>query len=186
VGAQGYCRACASLYKKEWVAKEIAERGYRLCREKKCGRCQEVKPVSNFYPNKTSVDNLTSYCASCVKAYYYAPAAYGTTRWWTRRCSGFHLKGVKGKEAQKLFESNPFCHYCEVTLTAKECHLDHLTPRSRGGKSEIGNICVTCKECNRMKDTMTELEFRIFLREYIARFSKPSTGSENYISEGAV
>jgi 5-methylcytosine-specific restriction endonuclease McrA len=191
LGSQGYCRACAAIYRKEWAAKEIVKNGHRVLSEKKCGRCKEVKQISEFYTNKSSVDNAASFCKPCHKAYYYAPAAYGTPRWWSRRCSHYHLKGVKGKEAQKLFESNPFCHYCAVSLTAKECHLDHKTPRSRAGKSEISNICVTCKECNRMKDAMTELEFEIFLREFYSRMKnkyelRVVKAAEHYICEGAV
>src|ERR1700686_5146052 len=38
---------------------------------------------------------------------------------------------------------------------------DHLTPVSRGGSDDIGNIVPACFNCNRLKGTMTIDEFRL-------------------------
>ena len=34
---------------------------------KYCGRCHTVKPVSEFYTNKTKPDGLSTYCKDCTK-----------------------------------------------------------------------------------------------------------------------
>ncbi len=36
---------------------------------KRCSRCQEVKPVSDFYKNKEWTDGFHPYCKKCVLAY---------------------------------------------------------------------------------------------------------------------
>ena len=38
--------------------------------EKKCGRCGEIKPVSEFTKNKSRKDGLNVYCKSCVSKIY--------------------------------------------------------------------------------------------------------------------
>ena len=37
---------------------------------KRCSKCGEVKPISEFYKRKSSKDGLSSYCKECAKAYY--------------------------------------------------------------------------------------------------------------------
>lgn len=34
---------------------------------KKCSRCEEVKPLSDFYKNSKTSDKLTSWCKCCTK-----------------------------------------------------------------------------------------------------------------------
>jgi len=48
------------------------------------------------------------------------------------------------------------CAYCggETRLT-----IEHLTPLSRGGKNEVGNIAPACQPCNTSKNARTAEEF---------------------------
>lgn len=50
------------------------------------------------------------------------------------------------------------CQYCGETFTPEELTYDHVIPRSRGGKTEWGNIVSCCVECNRRKGGRTPQE----------------------------
>ena len=50
------------------------------------------------------------------------------------------------------------CQYCEVELTAREATLDHVVPRSQGGKTTWENIVCACATCNRKKGGRTPKE----------------------------
>ena len=53
------------------------------------------------------------------------------------------------------------CQYCGVKATAFELTLDHILPRSRGGRSEPENLCASCKICNQRKGDRTPEEARM-------------------------
>jgi hypothetical protein len=57
------------------------------------------------------------------------------------------------------------CYYCGVRLTKDNYSIDHLFPKSRGGKNEANNKKACCKECNSEKGNMTEEEYRYYLNE---------------------
>lgn len=40
------------------------------------------------------------------------------------------------------------CAYCGARVRREAIHLDHVIPRSQGGKSVAGNLVVTCADCN--------------------------------------
>ena len=49
---------------------------------------------------------------------------------------------------------------CEYCLTPQEMtlaifHLDHIFPRSAGGKTEFENLCLSCPLCNQFKRSRT-------------------------------
>lgn len=45
------------------------------------------------------------------------------------------------------------CRYCGRLTTSRTRQLDHVIPRSRGGKNVITNIVVACQPCNTIKGT---------------------------------
>jgi 5-methylcytosine-specific restriction endonuclease McrA len=53
------------------------------------------------------------------------------------------------------------CQYCGVKGTAFELTLDHILPRSRGGRAEADNLCAACKPCNQRKGDRTPDEARM-------------------------
>lgn len=57
------------------------------------------------------------------------------------------------------------CQYCGVELTSKEATLDHVVPRSKGGKTTWQNLVVACGFCNRKKGGRTPSEARMPLRK---------------------
>ncbi len=52
------------------------------------------------------------------------------------------------------------CQYCE---SEKDLTLDHVLPRSRGGKSSWTNLTTACKKCNSFKGDRTPEEAEMIL-----------------------
>jgi 5-methylcytosine-specific restriction endonuclease McrA len=52
------------------------------------------------------------------------------------------------KIRSRLLQLDPSCKYCGVELTLETSTLDHVIPRSKGGKTEGGNLVLACKTCN--------------------------------------
>lgn len=46
---------------------------------------------------------------------------------------------------------NPHCYLCNIKLTEKTATIDHIIPKSRGGKLRLGNVALCCKLCNTTK-----------------------------------
>ena len=65
----------------------------------------------------------------------------------------------KFKKAAKFSRSNLFlrdlyqCQYCGDTFDHKELTLDHVKPRSKGGKTNWENSVTACRSCNFRKGT---------------------------------
>jgi 5-methylcytosine-specific restriction endonuclease McrA len=53
------------------------------------------------------------------------------------------------------------CQYCGVKGTAFDLTVDHILPRSRGGRTEPANLCAACKPCNQRKGDRTPDEARM-------------------------
>jgi hypothetical protein len=43
------------------------------------------------------------------------------------------------------------CHYCRESLLAAEATLDHVVPRSLGGRDVLRNLVLACACCNAAK-----------------------------------
>lgn len=50
------------------------------------------------------------------------------------------------------------CYYCKKTFPKKDLTMDHIVPLARGGKSNKGNIVVSCKKCNSDKALDTPID----------------------------
>lgn len=50
------------------------------------------------------------------------------------------------------------CQYCGKHFPTSELTLDHIIPKSRGGKASWDNLVSACSWCNRMKDNRTPEE----------------------------
>ena len=54
------------------------------------------------------------------------------------------------------------CWYCGIELT-DSIHIDHITPKSRGGDNKIGNYALSCPMCNYAKRNLDVLDFLYWL-----------------------
>jgi len=50
---------------------------------------------------------------------------------------------------------NYTCQYCGMEFKSSDLTLDHVFPKSRGGKDDWGNIVACCKHCNQKKSNRT-------------------------------
>lgn len=85
----------------------------------------------------------------------------------SRKSVGFSKKNI-------LRRDDYTCQYCgdrNHPLT-----VDHIIPKSRGGKTSWANIVVACKSCNLKKGSRTASEAGMRM------FKEPSTPSVNYFS----
>ena len=80
------------------------------------------------------------------------------------------LKYIRiGKKSPPLCRSNILardnfqCQYCAKELAPRDSTLDHVKPRSQGGKTTWENIVCCCTHCNRKKGGRTPAEARMAL-----------------------
>ena len=55
------------------------------------------------------------------------------------------------------------CAYCDTKT--RDLTIDHIIPRSRGGKSDFDNCVACCKSCNSRKGGHTPSEVRMYLKK---------------------
>ncbi|GAB4128309.1 MAG: HNH endonuclease [Raineya sp.] len=91
-------------------------------------------------------------------------------------------KGVVLSRQNVFKRDNYQCQYCGATT---DLTLDHVLPRSRGGKSSWTNLVTACKTCNSKKGDLTPEEaqmplnrkpfkpsFIMFLRDFSGKIEK--------------
>jgi 5-methylcytosine-specific restriction endonuclease McrA len=62
-----------------------------------------------------------------------------------------------------MIRDNYTCVYCG-TDNKKRMTIDHIIPKSKGGKSNFDNTVCCCFDCNNKKDNRTPSESRMFLK----------------------
>jgi 5-methylcytosine-specific restriction endonuclease McrA len=62
------------------------------------------------------------------------------------------------------------CCYCGIKFTTHELNLEHVIPRSRGGKTDWTNVVTSCIPCNLRKGNRLPLEANMAL---LVKPSKP-------------
>ena len=59
-----------------------------------------------------------------------------------------------------LMESGGRCALCGVTKKERPLDVDHIIPRSKGGKNVYENLQILCSKCNRSKGNKDKTDFR--------------------------
>ena len=62
-----------------------------------------------------------------------------------------------------IFRDDSTCQYCYQEFSPEELTMDHVIPRSRGGKRTWENIVCSCKKCNQKKGNRTPKEAEMIL-----------------------
>ena len=70
------------------------------------------------------------------------------------------LSAKETKGYRVLTESDGRCALCGVTKKDRPLDVDHIKPRSKGGKNEYENLQVLCAKCNRSKGNKDDTDFR--------------------------
>ena len=52
------------------------------------------------------------------------------------------------------------CQLCGIAAKERPLDVDHIIPRSRGGKTELANLQALCSKCNRSKRNQDDTDFR--------------------------
>ena len=66
------------------------------------------------------------------------------------------------RENLKIRDNNT-CQYCGIDLYKKRSTMDHILPKSRGGKMRWDNIVLCCQKCNSKKDSYLPEEIGMHL-----------------------
>ena len=71
--------------------------------------------------------------------------------------SNFHYrKGKVNFSRRNIFLRDRFhCQYCQRCFPSEDLTIDHVIPRSRGGKDIWENVATACIECNVKKGNRT-------------------------------
>jgi 5-methylcytosine-specific restriction endonuclease McrA len=77
-------------------------------------------------------------------------------------------KGRHRKWLPKLFLYADHCWYCGRTLTTRTATIDHIIPKSKGGKDDFGNLRLACASCNSTRGSSDDIEFRKLRRAMMA------------------
>lgn len=82
-----------------------------------------------------------------------------------------------------LEKTNGLCFYCQKVLKKNNFHIDHLFPKSKGGKNDISNYVPSCDHCNCKKNNKDLTSYMKWLKEK----SKPIkiTITKKMLSEAA-
>jgi 5-methylcytosine-specific restriction endonuclease McrA len=83
---------------------------------------------------------------------------------------------------QTLFEQYFFkCAYCNKEFSRNDLTIDHVIPRSRGGKTDYGNTISSCKACNFKKADRTpeEAGMKLHFKPKKPRWINPLTKAGN-------
>jgi len=59
-----------------------------------------------------------------------------------------------------LRESDGRCALCGATKTESPLHVDHIIPKSKGGKNIYDNLQILCSKCNQAKSNKDDTDFR--------------------------
>lgn len=128
---------------------------------KKCTKCGDQKPLSEFHKNKNAKDNLVPHCKACAKmlaAKWYknnSERVIARTRAWNennkdkvrKAARNYHVKTKYGitfeKEQQLKIAQNNKCAICQDELGIKHrSHIDHShkTGEIRGVLCHLCNV----------------------------------------------
>ena len=75
------------------------------------------------------------------------------------------VRGRQGRSSTKrsriLMRDRHRCQYCGTRGNGFELTIDHIVPRSRGGRTTPDNLCAACFSCNQRKGDRTPEEARM-------------------------
>ena len=84
-----------------------------------------------------------------------------------------------------IWRDKNICQYCGNDFKTGELTVDHVLPRSRGGKNTWENLVAACKPCNQKKGakTMEEADMHPIRKPYVPKDTILKNVSETQMSE---
>lgn len=101
-------------------------------------------------------------CATCcehISNHYWKHHSGEYLTWPNERAEGRPRtkRQISSKLRFEVYERDGFkCVYCG---SRKDLSCDHVTPESKGGATEKGNLVTSCKSCNSRKKTKSLADF---------------------------
>ena len=92
----------------------------------------------------------------------------------------FINQGLRPTRNNIIWRDHGKCQYCANNLALSELTLDHVVPRSRGGKNTWTNLVACCKKCNQAKRDRTPEEAGM---ELLRKPLKPHNSILRYASK---
>lgn len=108
---------------------------------------------------------LYMYQQKCAVLEWYDDWMVRSPTWETRVPAVIMLKDfVRHKTRVRFSKYNVFlrdqyvCLYCDQQLEHNQVTLDHVTPISKGGKTNFENVVAACNSCNATKGNTTSMK----------------------------
>lgn len=76
-----------------------------------------------------------------------------------------HQGRMRFSRHNMIVRDNSECQYCGVHVGKHTATVDHVIPRSKGGKTDYFNCVTSCKTCNNKKGDRTPDEAKMTLRQ---------------------
>jgi 5-methylcytosine-specific restriction endonuclease McrA len=136
-----------------------------------CRKCQNVFPLTRKYFGSTPSGGFRRSCRSCQAAYTkeYDNATLERKRNAKERAARRSSTCFSASERAAVYHAligrqNGCCFYCRKTLIGDNYHIDHMKPVVKGGSHTLGNLCLSCVQCNQEKHNKTVDEYRDWRR----------------------
>jgi len=131
------CKRCQKGYNSTLIDKQLEIARIFKEGKKKCGCCDEIKPLNEFNKDNYTATKYTSFCKACIKIkgdkYRFSEHGKRTTLKYRHNISDADLD---------VYFKTEYCEICGDKLTGKNKHLDHdhKTGKYRGA---LCNLCNT-------------------------------------------
>lgn len=132
---------------------------------KQCVKCQEVKPVGEFFKESRKKDGLKSYCKPCDRAY--KDSRKGSFE--VKTSKALHQSRYKAKKygvestltlaEVRAILSIERCAYCHAETPQEKRTLDHVQPLTDNGVNTFENVVMACSTCNSAKHNRPAYDF---------------------------
>lgn len=121
----------------------------------KCFQCPTITKRFSLEPSyHEGILLMRPWCVGCVKS--------RAKQLQELRARNFQksVNMPKASKKQEVMERDGYkCVYCGEN-DRSQLTVDHKIPRSIGGDNSLSNLCCCCRECNNVKDNLTEEQFR--------------------------
>ena len=74
----------------------------------------------------------------------------------------FRFTGISCNRINIIARDKNRCQYCTKCFPTEELTMDHILPKSRGGKNTWTNLVASCRKCNQRKGARTPSEAHMY------------------------
>jgi 5-methylcytosine-specific restriction endonuclease McrA len=102
-----------------------------------------------------------------------------------KRFVKYHFKVISTHRREIILRDNNQCQYCSKELPSENLTLDHIIPKSKGGKNTWDNLVAACKKCNQRKGNRTpeEANMKLLNKPKKPKYDILRTVGKNQVSE---